>query len=149
MLPQRDGSHSAWLQEGALKSVLPVAEDDVNSAVVNAVLRSIEDAPGCVTMLDVVTEDRGIPFAPYSERHALFKHHARRLEPHRKPPSSSDHCRNWGFGGYSAVDRGLRPTGERQEGRRASTVFTGSRVYFPRLVLAHMLTPMAGTIWLL
>ena len=54
--------------------------DDANSAMVNAVFRSIEDTPGCVTMLEVVTKGRGIPLAMYSERRAVSKHNARKLE---------------------------------------------------------------------
>ena len=54
--------------------------DDATSAVVNAVFCSGETTDGYFTLLECLIEDSGIPLAVYSDRHAVFKHNARKPE---------------------------------------------------------------------
>ena len=54
--------------------------DDATSAVVNAVFCTSETTAGYFTLLEGLIEDWGIPLALYSDRHAVFKHNARKPE---------------------------------------------------------------------
>ncbi len=80
MLVQLDGSHHAWLEDRGPKFVLLLAVDDATGAVVNAVFRTGEDTRGYFMLLEGLIEDWGIPLALYSDRHAVFKHNARKPE---------------------------------------------------------------------
>ena len=52
--------------------------DDATSAVVNAVFCISENTAGYFTLLEGLIERWGIPLALYSDRHAVFKHNARK-----------------------------------------------------------------------
>ncbi len=80
MLIQLDGSHHAWLEDRGPKFALLPAVDDATSAVVNAVFCTSETTAGYFTLLEGLIEDWGIPLALYSDRHAVFKHNARKPE---------------------------------------------------------------------
>ena len=80
MLLQLDGSHHAWLEDRAPKFALLLAVDDATSAVVNAVFCISEDTAGYFTLLEGLIERWGLPLALYSDRHAVFKHNARKPE---------------------------------------------------------------------
>ena len=77
---QLDGSHHAWLEDRGPKFTLLLAVDDANSAVVNAVFCVSENTAGYFRLLEGLIEGWGIPLAPYSDRHAVFKHNARQPE---------------------------------------------------------------------
>ena len=78
MLLQLDGSHHAWLEDRGTKFALLLAVDDATSAVVNAVFCISENTAGYFTLLEGLIERWGIPLALYSDRHAVFKHNARK-----------------------------------------------------------------------
>ena len=80
MLVQLDGSHHAWLEDRGPKFALLLAVDDTTSAVVNAVFCISENTAGYFTLLEGLIERWGIPLALYSDRHAVFKHNARKPE---------------------------------------------------------------------
>ena len=80
MLLQLDGSHHAWLEDRGPKFALLLAVDDATSAVVNAVFCISENTAGYFTLLEGLIERWGIPLALYSDRHAVFKHNARKPE---------------------------------------------------------------------
>ncbi len=80
MLVQLDGSHHAWLGNRGPKFALLLAADDTTSAVVNAVFCVSETTAGYFTLLEGLIEGWGIPLALYSDRHAVFKHNARKPE---------------------------------------------------------------------
>ena len=80
MLLQLDGSHHAWLEDRGPKFTLLLAVDDATSAVVNAVFCISENTAGYFTLLEGLIERWGIPLALYSDRHAVFKHNARKPE---------------------------------------------------------------------
>ena len=80
MLLQLDGSHHAWLEDRGPKFALLLAVDDATSAVVNAVFSISENTAGYFTPLEGLIEGCGIPLALYSDRHAVFKHNARKPE---------------------------------------------------------------------
>ena len=80
MLVQLDGSHHAWLEDRGPKFALLLAVDDATSAVVNAVFCTGETTAGYFTLLEGLIRDWGIPLALYSDRHAVFKHNARKAE---------------------------------------------------------------------
>ena len=80
MLVQLDGSHHAWLEDRGPKFALLLAVDDATSAVVNAVFCVSETTAGYFTLLEGLIEGWGIPLAVYSDRHAVFKHNARKPE---------------------------------------------------------------------
>ena len=80
MLLQLDGSHHAWLEDRGTKFALLLAVDDATSAVVNAVFGISENTAGYFTLLEGLIERWGIPLALYSDRHAVFKHNARKPE---------------------------------------------------------------------
>ena len=80
MLVQLDGSHHAWLEDRGPKFALLLAVDDATSAVVNAVFCISENTAGYFTLLEGLIERWGIPLALYSDRHAVFKHNARKPE---------------------------------------------------------------------
>ncbi len=80
MLVQLDGSHHAWLEDRGPKFALLLAVDDATSAVVNAVFCISENTAGYFTLLEGLIEGWGIPLALYSDRHAVFKHNARKPE---------------------------------------------------------------------
>ena len=80
MLIQLDGSHHAWLEDRGPKFALLLAVDDATSAVVNAVFCTGETTHGYFTLLEGLIEGWGIPLALYSDRHAVFKHNARKPE---------------------------------------------------------------------
>ena len=80
MLVQLDGSHHAWLEDRGPKFALLLAVDDATGAVVNAVFRPSEDTAGYFMLLEGLIEGWGIPLALYSDRHAVFKHNARKPE---------------------------------------------------------------------
>ena len=80
MLIQLDGSHHAWLEDRGPKFALLLAVDDATSAVVNAVFCISENTAGYFTLLEGLIERWGIPLALYSDRHAVFKHNARKPE---------------------------------------------------------------------
>ena len=54
--------------------------DDATSAVVSAVFCISENTAGYFTLLEGLIERWGIPLALYSDRHAVFKHNARKPE---------------------------------------------------------------------
>ena len=54
--------------------------DDATSAVVNAVFCTGETTAGYFMLLEGLIEGWGIPLALYSDRHAVFKHNARKPE---------------------------------------------------------------------
>ena len=80
MLIQVDGSHHAWLEDRGPKFALLLAVDDATGVVVNAVFRTGEDTRGYFMLLEDLIEDWGIPLVLYSDRHAVFKHNARKPE---------------------------------------------------------------------
>ena len=80
MLLQLDGSHHAWLEDRGTKFALLLAVDDATSAVVSAVFCISENTAGYFTLLEGLIERWGIPLALYSDRHAVFKHNARKPE---------------------------------------------------------------------
>ena len=80
MLVQLDGSHHAWLEDRGPKFALLLAVDDATSAVVNAVFCVSENTAGYFTLLEGLIEGWGMPLALYSDRHAVFKHNARKAE---------------------------------------------------------------------
>ena len=80
MLVQLDGSHHAWLEDRGPKFALLLAVDDATGAVANAVFRTGEDTRGYFMLLDGLIQRWGIPLALYSDRHAVFKHNARKPE---------------------------------------------------------------------
>ena len=80
MLIQLDGSHHAWLEDRGPKFALLLAVDDATSAVVNAVFCTSETTAGHFTLLEGLIDGWGIPLALYSDRHAVFKHNARKPE---------------------------------------------------------------------
>ena len=80
MLIQLDGSHHAWLEDRSPQFALLLAVDDATSAVVNAVFCTSETTAGYFTLLESLIEGWGIPLARYSDRHAVFKHNARKPE---------------------------------------------------------------------
>ena len=63
---------------------LLLAVDDATGAVDSAVFRTGEDTRGCFMFLFMLLESLiqrwGIPLAPYSDRHAVFKRNACQLE---------------------------------------------------------------------
>ena len=54
--------------------------DNATSAVVNVVFCVSETTAGYFMPLEGLIEDWGIPLALYSDRHAVFKHNARKPE---------------------------------------------------------------------
>ena len=80
LLVQLDGSHHAWLEDRGPKFALLLAVDDATSAVVNAVFCTSETTAGYFMLLEGLIEGWGIPLALYSDRHAVFKHNARKPE---------------------------------------------------------------------
>jgi len=80
MLVQLDGSHHAWLKDRGPMFALLTAVDDATSAVVNAVFCTSENTAGYFMLLEGLIEGWGIPLALYSDRHAVFKHNARKPE---------------------------------------------------------------------
>ena len=80
MLVQLDGSHHAWLEDRGPKFALLLAVDDATSTVVNAVFCISENTAGHFALLEGLIERWGIPLALYSDRHAVFKHNARKPE---------------------------------------------------------------------
>ena len=80
MLVQLDGSHHAWLEDRGPKFALLLAVDDATGVVVNAVFRTGEDTRGYFMLLEGLIRCWGIPLALYSDRHAVFKHNARKPE---------------------------------------------------------------------
>ena len=80
MLVQLDGSHHAWLEVRGPKFALLRAVDDATGAMVNAVFRAGEDTRGYFMLLEGLIWCWGIPLAVYSDRHAVFKHNARKPE---------------------------------------------------------------------
>ncbi len=80
MLVQLDGSHHAWLEDQGPKFVLLLAVDDATSTVINGVFCVSETTAGYFTLLEGLIEGWGIPLALHSDRHAVFKHNARKAE---------------------------------------------------------------------
>ena len=80
MLVQLDGSHHAWLEDRGPKFALLLTVDDATGAVDNAVFRTGEDTRGYFMLLEGLIWRWGIPLALYSDRHAVFKHNARKPE---------------------------------------------------------------------
>ena len=80
MLVQLDGSHHAWLEDREPKLALLRAVDNATGAVVNAIFRAGEDTRGYFMLLEGLIWCWDIPLALYSDRHAVFKHLARKLE---------------------------------------------------------------------
>ena len=80
MLIQLDGSHHAWLEDRGPKFALLLAVDDATSTVVNAVFCTSETTAGYFMLLEGLIAGWGIPLALYSDRHAVFKHNARKPE---------------------------------------------------------------------
>ena len=80
MLVQLDGSHHAWLEDRGPKFALLLAVDDATGTVANAVFRTGEDTRGYFMLLEGLIQRWGIPLALYSDRHAVFKHNARKPE---------------------------------------------------------------------
>ena len=76
MLIQLDGSHQACLEDRGPKFALLLAVDDATSAV----FCISENTAGYFTLLEGLIEGWGIPLALYSDRHAVFKHNARKPE---------------------------------------------------------------------
>ena len=76
MLIQVDGSPHAWLEERADKFVLLLAVDDATGTVAQAVFPTTEDTRGYLVLLEGLVQQRGIPLALYSDRHAAFKYNA-------------------------------------------------------------------------
>ena len=111
MLVQLDGSHHPWLEDRGPKFALLLAVDDATGAVVNAVFRTGEDTGGYFMFLEGLIRCQGIPLAPYRDRHAVFKHNARKPETAQKPPSSPVACRNWGSGRFSPIATGQGSSG--------------------------------------
>ena len=99
MLVQLDGSHHAWLEDRGPKFALLLAVDDATGAVANAVFRTSEDTRGYFMLLEGLIQRWGIPLALYSDRHAVFKHNA------RKPETSAE---------ATQFTRGLQELGIRQ-----------------------------------
>ena len=96
MLVQLDGSHHAWLEDRGPKFALLLAVDDATSAVVNAVFCISENTAGYFTLLEGLIEHWGIPLALYSDRHAVFKHNARKPEAAAEATQFTRTCRYWG-----------------------------------------------------
>ena len=80
MLVQLDGSHHACLEDRGPKFALLLAVDDATDAVVTAVFRTSEDTRGYFMLLDGLIRHWAILLALYSDRHAVFKHNARKPE---------------------------------------------------------------------
>ena len=80
MMVQLDGSHHAWLEDRGPKFALLLAVDDATGAMVNAVFRTGEDTRGYFMLPEGLIRCWGIPLALYRDRHAVFKHNARKPE---------------------------------------------------------------------
>ena len=79
MLVQIDGSQHPWLEDRGPKLVLLLAVDDATGVVAQAVFRTAEDTRGYLVLLEGLIRQWGIPLALYSDRHAAFKHNARKV----------------------------------------------------------------------
>ena len=97
--PLLDGNHHAWLEDRGPKFALLLAVDDATGAVANAVFRTGEDTRGYFILREGLIQRWGIPLALYSDRHAVFKHNA------RKPESATE---------ATQLTRGVRELGIRQ-----------------------------------
>ena len=74
MLIQMDGSHHPWLEDQAPPFALLIAVDDATGAVVDALFREQEDSRNYFVLIQGLVQNRGVPVALYTDRHAVFKH---------------------------------------------------------------------------
>ena len=95
---------------GDPNSPLLLAVDDATGTVANAVFRTGEDTRGYFMLLEGLIQRWGIPLALYSDRHAVFKHNA------RKPETAAEATQftQWPAGGGTADLRPLT-TGQGSE----------------------------------
>ncbi len=68
------------MEDQGPKFALLLAVDDAASTVINGVFCVSETTAGYFTLLEGLIEDWGIPLALHSDRHAVFKHNARKAE---------------------------------------------------------------------
>ena len=74
MLVQMDGSHHPWLGDQVPPFTLLIAVDDATGAVVGALFYEREDAHSYSLLIQGLVQDLGIPVAPYTDRHGVFRH---------------------------------------------------------------------------
>ena len=74
MLIQIDGSYHRWLGEDGPQFTLLLAVDDATGCVVNALFCELENTRSYFLLMRHLIQSYGIPFALYSDRHAVFKH---------------------------------------------------------------------------
>lgn len=95
MLLQLDGSHHDWLEDRGPRLTLLLSVDDATGTAPAALFRPVEDTRGYFLLLQAIVQQRGIPLAVYTDRHAVF-------QPLRLPSSE---------GGVSQFGRALREMG--------------------------------------
>ena len=74
MLIQVDGGHHPWLGDQAPPFTLLIAVDDATGTVVDALFCEQEDSRNYFLLIHGLVQRRGIPVAPYTDRHAVFRH---------------------------------------------------------------------------
>ena len=74
MLIQVDGGHHPWLGDQAPPFTLLIAVDDATGTVVDALSCEQEDSRNYFLLIHGLVQRRGIPVAPYTDRHAVFRH---------------------------------------------------------------------------
>ena len=74
MLIQVDGSHHPWLGDQAPPFTPLIAVDDATGTVVDALFCEQEDSRNYFLLIHGVVQRCGIPVAPYTDRHAVFRH---------------------------------------------------------------------------
>lgn len=77
MLVQIGGSHHRWLEERGSWFTLLLAVDDATGTVPYALFQEQENTEGYFRLMTGIIQQRGIPLALYSDRHAVFQHQGR------------------------------------------------------------------------
>jgi transposase len=72
VLLQVDGSHHAWLEERGPKLTLLLAIDDATGTAPYAIFQEQETTVGYLRLMRGIVQQRGIPLALYTDRHAAF-----------------------------------------------------------------------------
>lgn len=80
MLLQIDGSRHDWLEGRGPYLTLVGAVDDATGTAPYALFREQEDAHGYFLLLRAIIQQRGIPWALYSDRHGIFQRSPREVE---------------------------------------------------------------------
>jgi len=140
MLVQIDGSYHNWLEDRGPWLTLLLAVDDATGTIPYVLFAEQEDAEGYFRLLWGIIENRGVPMAVYTDRHAVF-------QPPRRPSEILEESLSRERG-RTQVGRALRELGVCQvfarspeaKGRVEGMADTFQDRLVSELRLAHVMT---------